>query len=465
MTSSGQIHALTAVDLERLYRSRQLSPVEVTKTIVSGVERYDPAVKAFALLDSEAALASARQSEERWQRGELLGPIDGVPATLKDLILAKGWPTLRGSRAIDPNQSWTEDAPATARLREHGAVLLGKTTTSEFGWKSWADSPLTGITRNPWNLTRTAGGSSGGSVVAAALGFGPLHVAMDGGGSARLPASFSGVFGFKATFGRIPCYPSAHSGTLFNIAPNARTVEDAAILLSVIGQPDSRDWHALPPGPHDWREGLDDGVAGLRIAFSPALGYVKVDPEVTAIVADAVRVFADEGATVETVDPDVEDPHEIFYTLWFAAAARLVDGLPSERRSLVEPGLQNVAEQGRGMSIVTYLKAVEAREALGRKLNEFHQKWDLLVAPTTPVTAFAAEYPREDLGKRPVPTPFTYPFNLAQQPAASIPAGLTVEGMPVGLQIIGPKYSDARVLKAARAFEKLRPFPTPKGWS
>jgi aspartyl-tRNA(Asn)/glutamyl-tRNA(Gln) amidotransferase subunit A len=411
MTNSAPIHALTAVDLMRLYRSRQLSPVEVTRAILSRIERYDPAVKAFALLDSEAALASARQSEERWQHGKVLGLVDGVPTTLKDLILTKGWPTLRGSRAIDPSQSWAEDAPATARLREHGAVLLGKTTTSEFGWKSWADSPLTGITRNPWDVTRTAGGSSGGSVVAAALGFGPLHVATDGGGSARLPAAFSGVFGFKATFGRVPCYPSAHSGTLFNIAPNTRTVGDAAILLSVIGQPDPRDWYALPSGPRDWREGLDGGVAGLRIAFSPTLGYAQVDPQVSAIVAEAVRVLADRGAIVEAVDPGIEDPREIFHTLWFAAAARLIDGLAPNRRSLVEPGLRTVAEQGRGIDVVTYLQAVEAREALGRKLNEFHQEWDLLITPTTAVTAFAAEYPHEDLAKRPVPSPFTYQFN------------------------------------------------------
>jgi aspartyl-tRNA(Asn)/glutamyl-tRNA(Gln) amidotransferase subunit A len=246
---------------------------------------------------------------------------------------------------------------------------------------------------------------------------------------------------------------------------NTRTVEDAAILLSVIGQPDVRDWQALPSGPRDWREGLDDGIAGVRIAFSPALGYVKVDPQVAAILTDAVRVFSDEGAIVETIDPDIEDPHDVFYTLWFAAAARLIDGLAPERRSLVEPGLQRMAEQGRGMNIVTYLKAVEARETLGRKLNEFHQEWDLLVTPTTPMTAFAAEYPPEVLAKQPVPTPFTYPFNLTQQPAASIPAGLSAEGMPVGLQIIGPKYSDAEVLRAARAFEKSRPFPAPQGWS
>lgn len=464
MTNAAPIHELTAADLIRLYQSRQLSPVEVTKAILSRIEQFDSKVRAFALLDGEAALASARQSEERWQRGEPLGLVDGIPATLKDLILAKGWPTLRGSRAIDPDQPWTEDAPATARLREQGAILLGKTTTSEFGWKSWSDSPLTGITRNPWDVTRTAGGSSGGSVVAAALGFGPLHVATDGGGSARLPASFSGVFGFKATFGRVPCYPSAHSGTLFNIAPNTRTVGDAAILLSVIAQPDPRDWHALPSGPRDWRDGLDGGVAGLRIAFSLTLGHAEVDPQVAAIVAEAVRVFADRGAIVEAVDPGIEDPREIFYTLWFAAAARLIDGLSPERRSLVEPGLQAVAEQGRRIDVLTYLKAVEAREALGRKLNQFHQQWDLLLTPTTPVTAFAAEYPPGELAKRPVPSPFTYPFNLAQQPAASIPAGLTPGGMPVGLQIIGPKYSDARVLRAARAFEDTRPFQAPKGW-
>jgi len=414
------------------------------------------------LLDAESALASAADSEKRWQRGEPLGLVDGVPVALKDLVLAKGWPTLRGSRAVDPNQDWSEDSPATARLREHGAVLLGKTTTSEFGWKGVGDSLLTGITRNPWNVAHTPGGSSGGSGAAAALGFGPLHVATDGGGSTRLPAAHSGAFGFKQTFGRVPVYPPSQNGTLFHVTPLTRSVRDAALLLDVIARPDTRDWNALPPADIAWGRGIDEGIKGLRIAFSPALGYAQVDPEVEKIVADAVKVFADHGAIVELVDPGIEDPLPIFLTFWQAGAAKLLASFAPDRRALTEPGLQAAAEQGRAIDGVTYLQAVDRREALGRHFSQFHQKWDLLITPTTAHPASAINASQADLAERPIRSPFTYPFNLTQQPAASVPAGLTKAGLPVGLQIVGVKFADATVLRAARAFEISRPFAPPK---
>jgi aspartyl-tRNA(Asn)/glutamyl-tRNA(Gln) amidotransferase subunit A len=456
------VASLSAIELVAHYRNKTLSPVEVTRAILDRIAKLDPFVNAFALLDPEAALASARESERRWQRGEPAGLVDGVPVALKDLVLAKGWPTLRGSRAIDPAQDWSEDAPATARLREHGAVLLGKTTTSEFGWKGLGDSPLTGITRNPWNLAHTPGGSSGGSAAAAALGFGPLHVATDGGGSTRLPAAHSGVFGFKQSFGRVPVYPSSQNGTLFHVTSLTRSVRDAALLLDVISGPDGRDWHALPPSDVGWSDGLERGIKGLRIAYSPGLGYAQVNPEVERIIADAVKVFSDHGAIVKLVDPGIEDPFPIFQTLWFAGAAKLLAGLPPEWRKLTEPGLQAVAEQGRAIDVVSYLQAIDGREALGRHFNRFHQDWDLLITPTTAHAASAIDASSADLTVRPIRSPFTYPFNLTQQPAASVPAGLTAAGLPVGLQIIGAKYADAVVLRAARAFEQARPFARPR---
>jgi aspartyl-tRNA(Asn)/glutamyl-tRNA(Gln) amidotransferase subunit A len=461
-TRPDDIAFISAVELIEHYRTKTLSPVEVTRAILERIRRLDPHINAFALLDADSALVSARESEGRWQRDEPLGLIDGVPVALKDLVLAKGWPTLRGSRAVDPAQDWSEDSPATARLREHGAVLLGKTTTSEFGWKGLGDSPLTGITRNPWNVAHTPGGSSGGSAAGAALGFGPLHVATDGGGSTRLPAADSGVFGFKQTFGRVPVYPPSQNGTLFHVTPLTRSVRDAAVLLDVIARPDLRDWHALPPSDISWSKGLESGVKGLRIAYSPALGYAQVDPEVEKIVADAAKVFADQGAIVELVDPGIEDPFPIFQTLWFAGAAKLLAGLPPDRRGLTEPGLQDVAEQGRAIDVVTYLQAVDRREALGRHFNQFHQNWDLLITPTTAHPASAIDASSADLTVRPIRSPFTYPFNLTQQPAASVPAGQTSAGLPVGLQIIGAKFADATVLRAARAFEAARPFARPK---
>jgi aspartyl-tRNA(Asn)/glutamyl-tRNA(Gln) amidotransferase subunit A len=458
----GDIAGLSAVDLVEQYRTKSLSPLEATQAVLDRIERLDRHVNAFALLDAESALASARESEARWQRGEPLSPVDGVPLALKDLILARGWPTLRGSRAVDPAQDWNEDSPATARLREQGAVLLGKTTTSEFGWKGLGDSPLTGITRNPWNLAHTPGGSSGGSAAATALGFGPLHVATDGGGSTRLPAAHSGVFGFKPTFGRVPVYPPSQNGTLFHVTPMTRSVDDAALLLDAIARPDLRDWNALPAQEISWRAKLDQGVKGLRIAFSPTLGYAEIDPEVERIASDAANVFAELGAIVERVDPGIEDPFDIFQTFWFAGAAKLVASFDPDRRALIERALQDVAEKGRSIDVITYLQAVDRREALGRHFNRFHQSWDLLLTPTTAHPASAIAAPDADLVVRPIRSPFTYPFNLTQQPAASVPAGLTAEGLPVGLQIIGAKFADATVLRAARAFEQARPFARPK---
>lgn len=448
----------SAAELAGLYRSGAASPVEVLEATFARIEQLDPLVNAYALLDHDAARADALASETRWARGEPLSPIDGVPAALKDLIAARGWPTLRGSHAVDPDQTRDEDSPATARLREAGAVLIGKTTTSEFGWTALADSPLTGITRNPWDLSRTAGGSSGGSGVGAALSLAPLHVATDGGGSTRVPASNSGAFGFKPTFGRVAGYPSAHTGTLFHVTPLTRTVSDAALLLDVIGRHDPRDVHALPPAHAGWLDGLDDGVKGLRIAFSPDLGYAEVDPEVAAIVARAVQVFAALGAEVEQVDLDLGAPLATYRTLGDAAVARLFANLAPERRALADPDFAAVAERGRAIDAVAYLGAVEAREALGRRFALFHQRWDLLLTPATAYPALPADHAATAGSRGVALSPFTYPFNLTQQPAASVPAGLTAAGLPVGLQIVGPKHADARVLRAAKAFETAQPF-------
>src|SRR6516165_580072 len=277
--------------LLKLYRERALSPVEVTRLLLDRLDILQPRINAFCVVDRDGALAAARQSEGRWQRGEAVGRLDGVPVTIKDLVLMRGFPTLRGSRLVDPDQDWSEDAPATARLREAGAVILGKTTTPEFGCKALGDSPLTGITRNPWNLARTPGGSSAGAAAACAAGIGPLHVGSDGAGSIRIPAAFTGIFGLKPSFGRVPAYPLSAMGLLAHLGPMARTVADAALMLTLLSAPDHRDSYALPPEERDWRDGLEGGVRGWRIAYSPTLGYAKVDPEITAAVGEAARQF------------------------------------------------------------------------------------------------------------------------------------------------------------------------------
>ncbi len=455
----------SATDLVAAYRAKRLSPVEATRAALAAIERHNPRLNAFCLVDPEAALQSARASEGRWVKGEPLGPVDGVPTSIKDLVLTNGWPTRRGSLLIDPDQPWTEDAPCVARLRESGAVLLGKTTTPEFGWKGVTDSLLTGITRNPWDADMTPGGSSGGAAVAAATGMGALHIGTDGGGSVRIPASFTGIVGLKQSFGRVPAYPLSPFGTLANVGPMTRTVADAALMLSVIAQPDLRDWYALPPEHAAYHHHLSGGVKGLRLAFSPSLSGAAVQPEIAESVAEAVRLFADLGAEVEDVGVVLEDSLKVFQDHWFPGAANALRAFTAEQRRRIDPGLAYVAEQGAALPLMDYLAAVKLREAMGQRMSAFHQRWDLLLTPTMPGPAFAAgcDFPPDGTQAQWSDwTPFTYPFNLTRQPAISIPCGLTRAGLPIGLQIIGAAYDDQRVLRAAAAFEAARPFQMPR---
>ena len=457
-------HLLSATDLVAAYRAGALSPVEAVAACLDRIDALDGTFNGFCLV-SETALDEARGSEARWRTGAPLGPLDGVPTSIKDILLTRGWPNLRGSRTVDPAGPWDDDAPAVARLREAGAVLVGKTTTPEFGWKGMTDSPLTGITRNPWDPSRTAGGSSGGAAVAAACGMAALNIGTDGGGSIRMPAGFSGIVGLKPTFGVVPAWPLSVFGTVAHLGPMTRTVADAALMLDVMAAPDHRDWHAVPVRI-DASHGLEDGVAGLRIAYSSTLGYAEVDPEVSALVARAAAAFEELGAHVEEVDPGFDDPDETFRRHWFPSAAYAVAQVPAERRAEMDPGLLEIARQGEAMTLQEHLAAVQARGALGLLMNRFHETYDLLLTPTLPIPAFAADPAERPAGFPADPdwprwTPFTYPFNLTQQPAASVPCGLTAAGLPVGLQIVGAKFADALVLRAARAYERVHPAPLP----
>ena len=460
---------MPAAEMAARFHDGALSPVETARAALARVEAHNPSLNAFVLVDAESALDAARKSEERWRIGAPRGPIDGVPVSIKDLVLTKGWPTLRGSKTIARDQPWEEDAPCVARLREHGAVLLGKTTTPEFGWKGVTDSPVTGITRNPWNPAHTTGGSSGGAAAAVATGMCALAIGTDGGGSVRIPAGFTGIFGVKPSFGRVPAYPASPFGTLAHVGPMTRTVQDAALMLGVIAEPDSRDWYALPPagtgGHPDYTLGLDDGVEGLKIAFSPTFGGRHVDPEIADLVAAAAKRFEDLGASVEEAEPALPDCAAAFRIHWFAGAAALLAGFAPEKRALIDPGLQEVAAQGEKISLFEYFAAVKQREAAGLAMNRFHETYDLLLTPSLPIPAFGAglEYPPDYGNDRWVDwTPFSYPFNLTRQPAASVPCGLTSAGLPAGLQIVGPLYADAQVLRAARAYEAVQPFQMPK---
>ncbi|MBX6424732.1 MAG: amidase [Variibacter sp.] len=458
------LSALTAAELVRLYRRRALSPVEVARDAFARIERFEPEINAFVLTDPERALASAKASEQRWAKGEPLGLVDGVPATVKDNVLAKDWPCRRGSLTSD-ERPVAEDAPAVARLREHGAVLLGKTTLPEFGWIGVCHSPLTGVTRNPWKLDRTPGGSSGGAAAAAALNLGQLHIGTDAAGSIRIPASFSGVFGFKPSFGRVPAYPASPFGTLSHTGPITRTVTDAALMLTVIAEPDGRDMAAWNTTPPDFRIGLEEGVRGLRIAWSPRLGYVqKLDKEVEATTAAAARAFEELGAHVEEADPGFPDPAEIILTLWQAVSATVVEAFSAADRAKMDPGFLRVAERGKRYTLTDYLAAANRRAEYANIMHRFHQRYDLLLTPQMAIPALEAglEAPTDgSFGDQWVTwSPYTYPFNITQQPAASVPCGFTADGLPIGLQIVGPAHADALVLRAARAFESLRPFAT-----
>jgi aspartyl-tRNA(Asn)/glutamyl-tRNA(Gln) amidotransferase subunit A len=448
---------LTALQLVAAYTSGELSPVEATAAAISAIAERDGDVNAFCLVDEDAALSAARKSEARWSGNYTKGLLDGVPVAVKDVFRTAGWPTLRGSLLADAAGPWPEDSPAVGKMRDDGMVLLGKTTTPELAWKGVTDSPRTGITRNPADTACTAGGSSGGSTAAVAAGMAPLAIGTDGGGSIRIPASFCGVVGFKPTHGRVPMYPISPFGPLAHGGPITRTVEDAAVLLDIIALPDHRDPTSLPPTLTTYRGEVRREVVGLDVAYSPTLGYVDVDPQIEAAVAAAVQALADAGLNVLVADPGFSDPIDAFEVLWATGAAGSLRGHENDR-GLVDPGLADMWERGMAVSAVDYLAARQVSVELGLIMGRFHERHNLLITPTTPIPAFAAGHD--------VPvgsgmrwwaqwTPFTYPFNMTQQPALSIPIGKTAEGLPIGMQIIGPRHSDDLVLAAGLFAERV----------
>ncbi|WP_278314196.1 amidase [Lolliginicoccus levis] len=444
---------LTATELVTAYTAGSLSPVEATQAVLDAIEARDPEINSFCLVDSERALKQAKQAEERYRRGHVKGLLDGVPISIKDIFLTKGWPTLRGSQCIDPHQEWTIDSPITARLREDGMVFVGKTTTPEIAWKATTDSPLTGITRNPADPSKTAGGSSGGSAAAVAAGLGPCSVGTDGGGSIRIPASFCGIVGFKPTHGRVPMFPASPFGPLAHGGPMTRTVEDTALLMDILSLPDPRDPTYLGPTFTTYRGQMNRDVRGLGVAYSKNLGYITVDPEVASLVDAAVRQLDEAGLPVTEADPGFSDPIEAFELLWAAGAAALLAGFPEGSREKVDPELGKVWDAGNSHTAVEYLEARAVSAQLGITMGNFHNIHNLLITPTMPITAFEAGHdvpPESGLKSWAQWTPFSYPFNMTQQPAISIPVGRTKAGLPVGLQIVGPRHSDDLVLAVAR---------------
>jgi Asp-tRNA(Asn)/Glu-tRNA(Gln) amidotransferase A subunit family amidase len=456
-----------ALELSRLIRSREVSPVELTRTILDRIDRFNPVINPFLTITADLALEQAKASEARMMRGAPLGPLDGIPYSVKDLEPTAGVRTTFGSKWFEHNVP-AEDGAVAGRLRSSGGILLGKTNTPHFGYKDMCDNLLGPPTRNPWKLDRTSGASSGGAGAAVAAGLGPVAQGSDGAGSIRIPSSLCGIFGLKPSFGRVPYHPSSdYWAARSHIGPMTRTVRDAALLLSVIAGPDSRDPLSIASPPEDYVAACDGDVRGLRVAWSGDLGYAMVDPEVRSIAEAAARRFAGLGCVVDAPDirwPDPRRFHKIIYEV--TMASRLIDRA-RERPDWIEPTLMRIICNGAALSAVEYEQALLARAPFYNAVRQLFETYDLLLTPAMPLGAWSAEPgPNEgphEIGGQPVTSmfdrlSFMYPFNLTGQPAATVPCGFTSEGLPVGLQIVGRHLADAAVLRAAAAFEAIQPW-------
>jgi aspartyl-tRNA(Asn)/glutamyl-tRNA(Gln) amidotransferase subunit A len=454
---------MTAEDLLAHYARRTLSPVEALQAVTQRIAALNPRLNAFAVMNP-GALTAAGESEARWRAGRPMGLLDGVPATVKDLIDLAGFPTRRGSRLTDPS-AVPDDAPIAMGLKAEGAIIIGKTTTTEFGWKTPGDCPLHGITRNPWNTDHTTGGSSSGAGSAAAAAFGPLHVGTDAGGSVRIPAAWCGVVGLKPTFGRIPQWPLGAFAPVAVAGPMTRTVRDCALMLSAIARFDLRDPFSLPDDPRDWRTGIEDGVAELRVAVLRRPGFdAPVNWEGIAAVEQAAQLLTEAGAEVEEADPGLPDIREIFSRVWGVALSKLVASVPETRRHMLDQGLLEVAAANSGVTGLDMMAMEAMRIESAHAMARFHQRYDLVLCPTVPNGPPLADAPTVN----PVQSlwenwaPWTMAFNLTRQPAITVPMGFTAAGLPRSVQLVAAMYRDDLVLRAARTLEVAQPFPLPE---
>jgi aspartyl-tRNA(Asn)/glutamyl-tRNA(Gln) amidotransferase subunit A len=454
----------TATELASHYARKELSPVEVIERTLGRAKKFQSHLNFLVLLDAEGAREAARASEARWRQGEPLSPLDGVPTAIKDTTNAKGWPTRYGSHATDETPA-AEDAAVTARLRAAGMPLIGKSTTPEFGWKGLTDSPIQGSTRNPWNTSHSPGGSSGGASSLTAAGVNPFNHGNDGGGSVRIPAAHTGLVGLKPSYGRIPQYPAdSPFADVISQGVLARSVLDTAVALNAMAGPDPRDWRSLPAEARDYTIGLDGGVRGWRIGLSLDFGHVKADAEVRELVAAAAKRFEDLGAHVEDVGPLIAPLREPFEALWSGSFGVRLRQIPTQLHGKLDPGFRALAEQGLAVTLSDYARAYEAKSKLARDMALWHRTYDLLLAPVTPTAAPPVEtlYNSEAFPRWTKGAPYTLPFNLTGAAAASMPAGLTRAGLPVGLQIVGPARCDHRVLRAMRAYESAIDWKWPQ---
>jgi aspartyl-tRNA(Asn)/glutamyl-tRNA(Gln) amidotransferase subunit A len=464
MNTMTPLHELSAIDLLAAYRSKALSPVEVTRSVLAHMHRWEPHLHATWALEGDEALTQAEASQKRWLKGAPQGPLDGVPVTIKENIATKGVPVPLGTAATELVPA-AADAPPAARLREAGAVILCKTTMPDYGMLSSGLSSFHKLTRNPWDLSKNPGGSSAGAAAAAAAGYGPLHVGTDIGGSVRLPAGWCGIFALKPSLGRIPIFPP-YAGRV--AGPMTRGVTDAALMMSTLTLPDTRDTMSLPYQAIEWQQ-LDRDIKGLRIGLLMDAGWgIAVEPEVRAAVEAAARLFETAGAIVTPIQAfmtrSMIDGMDDFWRTrsWLDMCA-----LPETRRAKVLPYISEWARAGAGLSGERVFRGYSQMGAMRDAAVTATRPFDMLLSPTAPMPAYAAEWPSPTNDPA---TPFehiafTLPFNMSEQPAASINCGYTESGLPIGLQIVGQRFDDLGVLQISRAFEQMRPaqraWPTP----
>jgi len=459
MTAEQDVAYLSALDLIDAYRRRTLSPVEVTAVTLARIDRLNPRLNAFITVSHESAMAEARAAEQAYRDGTA-GRLAGVPLSIKDLTPTKGIRTTKGS-LVNPDWVPDFDAPLVERVKRDGAVILGKSNTPELGWKGDSGNRIIGPTHNPWQQGKTAGGSSGGAGAAVAAGLGPLAQGSDGAGSIRIPAAFCGIFGIKPSFGLVPQFPASAVGDVSHLGPMTRTVRDAALMLNAIAGADDRDRFSWSSGI-DYLAACEGGVRGMRIAWSPDLGYATVSPEILRRCEAAVQRFVDLGADVVEASPGLPDPFPISGTLWGTAMAAVFSENWEAVKDLLDPGMVRVIEASRHVSAVEVQSLMQERTRYYEAFRAFLEPFDLLLTPTLPCVAFDAGLDEPPFAERPyrIPldwTPFTYPFNLTGNPAATVPCGF-VEGLPVGLQLVGRFKDDDTVLRAAAAFEMAMPW-------
>lgn len=452
----------SATEVSGRIRRKELSPVDLTESLLERIDTCNDRVNAFTEVTADLAREMAERAERALAGGDELGPLHGVPVTIKDLHDLEGHPLEQGSHS-QVGQVSPMDAPVTARLKAAGAVVLGKTTTSEFGWSGVSRNPLTGTTHNPWKYGYNAGASSAGAGAAAAAGFGPLHQGSDGAGSIRMPSHFCGVFGFKPTWGLVPHVPVRNNDQVSHVGPITRTVADAALFLNATAGVHPFDHTSLPTPPTDYLHGLEIDVNSLKIAYSPDLGHARVDADVAGLVEAGAGAFASFGCSVEEVSPAWgPDGPEIGRFLWAVHESPLAVHLEGWEDRM-DPGLVACIREGCGHSAATYLAMRARKLAYVEAMHRFMADWDLLLTPSVAVAAFPVERLQpEGWPQHPWDwlqwSPFCYPFNLSGLPAASVPCGFTSEGVPVGLQIVGRRATDRLVLRAAATFERARPW-------